>query len=105
MQHTISTPTQARALLRGLRLARGLSQAQLGELLGVNQKRIARIEADPAITSLDQIVRAVVALGGRVLIDDGSDLHALTTSAPAPAKTARRRPPDRRRPSSDKPTW
>jgi HTH-type transcriptional regulator/antitoxin HipB len=92
-------------VLRGLRQARGLSQTQLGQLLGVNQKRIARIEAAPQVTSFDQVVRFVSALGGRVLIDDAA---ATAPSASAPAKTiqkktGRRKPSDKA--TGDRETW
>ncbi len=70
MNYPIDTPAQARAVLRGLRHARGMSQAQVGELLGVSQKRVARIEAAPERTSLDQISKLVALLGGRFLIED-----------------------------------
>ena len=44
MNYPLDTPAQAQAVLKALRAAQGLSQAQVGELMGVNQKRIARIE-------------------------------------------------------------
>ena len=45
MNHPVSTPAQIRAVLPALRKHLGLTQAQLGALIGVSQKRIARIEA------------------------------------------------------------
>jgi len=51
-----------------------VSQASLGQTVGVNQKRIARIEAAPGVTSFDQISRIVTALGGRLAIESGGDL-------------------------------
>lgn len=71
MNYPIDTPTQARAVLRSLRQARGLSQAQAGQLLGVSQKRVARIESAPDRTSVAQVARLVALLGGRLVIDDG----------------------------------
>ena len=59
-------------MLRSLRQARGLTQAQLGQKLGVTQKRIARIEAAPEVTSFDQIARMVTAMGYRLMIEDAS---------------------------------
>lgn len=70
MDFPISTSGQLRAVLRALRKARGLSQADAGARIGVNQKRIARIEAAPGVTSFDQIARVVSALGGRLVIQD-----------------------------------
>jgi HTH-type transcriptional regulator/antitoxin HipB len=70
MNYPIDTPAQASAVLKALRSARGLSQAQLGELMGVNQKRIARIEAAPGRTSVAQVAKLVALLGGRLVISD-----------------------------------
>lgn len=83
MNYPIDTPTQAQAVLRALRRARGLSQAQVGQLLGVSQKRVARIEAAPDRTSLDQIAKLVSLLGGRVVIED------LNQPSPKNPKSAR----------------
>lgn len=71
MNYPVDTPAQARVVLKALRAARGLSQAQLGERLGVSQKRIARIEAAPERTSLAQMAKLVALLGGRLVIADG----------------------------------
>lgn len=72
MNYPVSTSSQLSAVLRGLRKTRALSQAQVGELLGVNQKRVARIENAPGVTSFDQIARLVSALGGRIVIEAAS---------------------------------
>ena len=67
--YAVETPQQLRTILRSLRQASGLTQAQLGERLGVTQKRIARIEAAPEVTAYDQIARMVTAMGYRLLIE------------------------------------
>ncbi len=71
MNYPLDTPTQAQAVIKALRAAKGLSQAQVGELMGVNQKRIARIESAPGSTSVAQVAKLVALLGGRLVIDDG----------------------------------
>lgn len=68
MRFPVDTPQQLRTVLRALRQSRRMTQMQLGERMGVNQKRIARIEAAPELTSFDQIARLVAALGGRLNI-------------------------------------
>jgi HTH-type transcriptional regulator / antitoxin HipB len=68
--YPVDTPQQLRAILRSLRQSRGLTQAQLGEMLGVNQKRIARIEAAPEVTAFDQIARMVAAMGYRLVVEE-----------------------------------
>lgn len=67
--YPVDTPQQLRTILRSLRQSRGLTQAQLGQRLGVSQKRIARIEAAPEVTAFDQIARMVSAMGGRLVIE------------------------------------
>lgn len=70
MNYPVSTPAQIRAVLPALRKHRGLTQAQLGALIGVSQKRIARIEADPAKTSFDQVSKLIVLLGGDLVVTE-----------------------------------
>jgi HTH-type transcriptional regulator/antitoxin HipB len=70
MNYPIQTSAQLRAILRALRKARGLTQEELGKRLGVNQRRIARIEAAPEKARFDQISRMVSLLGGRLVIED-----------------------------------
>jgi HTH-type transcriptional regulator/antitoxin HipB len=69
MNYPVTTSLQLRAVLRALRQTRGLSQAQVGQLLDVNQQRVAAIELAPSVTGFDQITRFVSALGGRVVIE------------------------------------
>ncbi|MBA3772660.1 MAG: helix-turn-helix transcriptional regulator [Ramlibacter sp.] len=68
--YPVDTPQQLRTILRTLRQSRGLTQAQLGQMLGVSQKRIARIEAAPEVTAFDQIARMVSAMGCRLVIEE-----------------------------------
>jgi HTH-type transcriptional regulator / antitoxin HipB len=69
MNYPVNTSVQLKAVLRGMRKSKSLSQLEAGHLLGVNQKRAARIESNPGVTSFDQITRLVAALGGRVVIE------------------------------------
>lgn len=68
--YSVNTPQQLRVILRSMRQASGLTQAQLGERIGVTQKRIARIEAAPEVTAFDQISRMVTAMGYRLMIEE-----------------------------------
>lgn len=83
--YPVDTPQQLRIILRTLRQSRGLTQAQLGRLLGVSQKRIARIEAAPERTAFDQVARMVSAMGGRLVMDDS---RAIRKSEPGSADDA-----------------
>jgi HTH-type transcriptional regulator / antitoxin HipB len=62
MDYAIQSPAQLSSHLRSLRKAKGLSQQQLGALLGVGQSRIARIENQPGSVSVDQFLTVLGAL-------------------------------------------
>lgn len=91
MQYPVDTPQQLRAVLRALRQSRRMTQLQVGERLGVNQKRVARIEAAPELTSFDQIARLVALLGGRLVIDATESADPVSAAPPrTPASRLRR---------------
>ena len=62
MDHPLSEPGQLRAHLRTLRKAKGLTHARLGAAIGVGQQRIADIEKNPAIVSVEQLFQLLTAL-------------------------------------------
>ena len=78
----VDTPQQLRIVLRSLRQTSGLTQTQLGERLGVSQKRIAQIEAAPEVTAFDQIARMVSAMGYRLVIEE-PPRHRIAEPGPA----------------------
>ncbi len=80
MNYPLRIPDQLRPHLRALRKRHGLTQAQLGALVGVKQARIAEIEANPGAVSLDQLARVLAALG--------ATLHLHAAEAPQPATGA-----------------
>ncbi|WP_029414012.1 helix-turn-helix domain-containing protein [Acidovorax radicis] len=74
MNFPVHFPSQLREHLRALRKARGLTQAALGKLLGVGQARIAEIENNPGVVSVDQLMKVLSALSvSMVLRDDSAD--------------------------------
>jgi HTH-type transcriptional regulator/antitoxin HipB len=77
MNYPLRIPDQLRPHLQALRKRRGLTQAQLGALVGVKQARIAEIEAHPGAVSLDQLMRLLAALGATL------HLHAAEATQPA----------------------
>jgi HTH-type transcriptional regulator/antitoxin HipB len=68
MDYPLKTADQLRPHLRALRRKRGLTQAQLGEAIGVTQARVVEIEAQPGVVSLQQILQVLQALGAGVVI-------------------------------------
>jgi HTH-type transcriptional regulator / antitoxin HipB len=93
MNYPVNASIQLRAVLRALRKSRNLTQAQVGDLLGVNQKRVARIENAPGLTSFDQIAKLVAALGARLVVE---------TPEPQPPAIAKR---TRKRGSANSTNW
>ena len=69
----LQTPAQLSNHLRSFRKARGLTQAALGELTGLDQTRIAKIERDPRLVSVGQLLKLLAVLQVRVLLEPGSD--------------------------------
>lgn len=100
MNYPVGTPTQLKAVLRALRKECQLSQADLGQLIGVNQKRIAKIEAAPGVTGFDQIARIVSVLGGRLVIQQESNAPAPEDRSSAPKRRSKTR-----RATQSAPTW
>lgn len=72
MDYPILLPDQLKSHLKSLRKARGLTQLQLGRLLGLGQVRIAEIEADPAAISVDQLFRVLSALNAGVVLRESA---------------------------------
>ena len=87
MSYLLQTPDQLAVHLRALRLAKGWSQKQLAEKLGLSQSRIARIERDPLSISVDQMLKVLSVLGASMRIQlDASRSNLMV--APAAQLTA-----------------
>jgi transcriptional regulator with XRE-family HTH domain len=63
-----------------LRILRGLTQAQLAELVGTRQSSIARLERGATPPNLSFLTRVAAALGARV------EVHLTPLDEPSPAK-------------------
>lgn len=72
MDYLIQTPAQLSAHLRSLRKAQGLTQAQLGSRVGLDQTRIAKIERNVRLVSVGQLLRILAVLGVRVVLQASS---------------------------------
>ncbi len=98
MDYPIQSPGQLSAHLRSLRKSRGLSQVQLGAVLGVGQARIARIERDPTAVSVEQFLALLGALGVQMVLRPNGP--GSVADAPADASSAKSVSPalTRRRP-------
>ncbi|WP_093557639.1 helix-turn-helix domain-containing protein [Pseudoduganella namucuonensis] len=75
---------QLRQHIKALRKARGLTQAQLGEMIGVSQARIAEIEANPGLVRFEQLMQLLSTLGVTIVLnEDLSTSHAPTIAGSA----------------------
>lgn len=80
--HPIVTASQLGTLLQGARKSRKLTQAQLGERLGLSQKRISELELAPGTLSVDQLLAICAQLGLQLVLQARSDTPpARSTSA------------------------
>ena len=70
MDYPIRFPDQIRQQLRALRKTKGLTQTQLGKLLGIGQVRIADIERDPSVVNVAQLFKLFTALDAHVVLRD-----------------------------------
>jgi HTH-type transcriptional regulator/antitoxin HipB len=68
MHSIIHSPAQLSIHLKSLRKSRGLTQAQLGALIGVKQTRMADIEKNPGAINVAQLMQVLHALDTRLLL-------------------------------------
>ena len=64
----VQTAQQLSSHLRSLRKRLGLTQAQLGMRLGVEQARIGKIERNPGSISVEQLLQLLAAIESELLI-------------------------------------
>lgn len=88
MDYPLRLAGQLREHLRALRKRGGLTQAQLGQRLGLGQVRIAEIEANPGLVSVDQLLRVLSALDATLVVRERGQ-PARAAPGPDEATTAR----------------
>lgn len=86
--YPVRFPDQLRQHLRALRRRHGLTQAQLGALIGVSQARVAEIEANPGLVNFEQLMKVLSVLGVSLTLQQEAAAPAATR---APAATASKR--------------
>jgi HTH-type transcriptional regulator / antitoxin HipB len=64
----LQTSQQLSSHIRSLRKRLGLTQAQLGTRLGVEQGRIGKIERNPGSISVDQLIQLLTVLEADIFI-------------------------------------
>jgi HTH-type transcriptional regulator/antitoxin HipB len=85
--YSVLTPAQLSVHIKSLRKARGLTQAQLGQRIGVKQARVADIEKNPGAVSLDQLLQVLHALDTRLLLADTQRYASAPSTVPPLARS------------------
>lgn len=68
--YKVTDSRTAGTILRALREARGLTQEELGRLLGISKARVSAIERDPSGVALAQVLSIVALLGARFVLEE-----------------------------------
>lgn len=87
MDYPIRTLQHLRPLLLGFRKRKGLTQADVAGLLGVTQQSYAKIEANPAVTSVERLFTILRLLGSEIVLIERADQEGLSSSVAKPAAT------------------
>jgi HTH-type transcriptional regulator/antitoxin HipB len=82
MDFPVALSEQLRPQLKALRKQRGLTQAQLGAMLGVSQARVVEIEANPGAVSLQQILQVLQLLGASLVVRTSPPSYSITATSP-----------------------
>lgn len=85
--YKLATCDQLPLLLKGLRHDRKLTQAELGEKLGMSQRMVAKLEAHPESASFARVFQALNAMGIDIVLRDRkakNDPSLATTSKASP---------------------
>lgn len=88
MDYPLRLANQLQAHLRALRKHDGLTQAQLGQKLGIGQVRVAEIEAKPGSVRIDQLIQLLAALGATLVLRHA---HGVSRGAPSTRGTKPKR--------------
>ncbi len=70
MDYPARTPEQLGAVIKGFRVAREITQSQLGTRTGLAQNAISEFERDPGKSSIRKLYRLLSALGLEVVVRD-----------------------------------
>ena len=78
MDYIVNFADQLKQHLRSLRKARGLTQTQLAQRLGVVQSRVAAIESKPETMSVEHLFKVLAVLDVQLVLRDEQHLFEAT---------------------------
>jgi len=100
VDYSVKTLSQLRPVLRGFRVAAGLTQANVAARLGITQQSYAQFEANPAAAGVERLFRVLRLLNvGITFNQDDAHVRSTPASPVAPAKIASKRAAPARKPS------
>jgi predicted XRE-type DNA-binding protein len=83
----LDTRVELAMAVRRQREAQNLSQKQLGAILKTSQPRVAKIERAASDVSMDQLIRAFTAVGGKIVVKTANAKAKKGQKMPARKKT------------------
>lgn len=90
MKSIVRTSGQLGPLLKQIRKSRRLSQARLGEMIGLSQERVSAIENHPEKVTFDKLLTILMALDAEIMVGPRTSLSS-GPSAASKAATAKPR--------------
>ena len=84
--HVLVNSTQLEPLLQGARKSLKMTQTQMGQRLGLSQRRVSELEREPGTLSVDQLLAICAQLGLRVILQ--SEMVEPIQTYPYPASQA-----------------
>ncbi len=76
MEYKIAIAQQLSSLLKSMRKQAGLTQKKLGEKLGVSQRRVAAIEANPESARFERILQMLSELDADLIVRERNSKDA-----------------------------
>lgn len=70
MQNVTITPQQLGQVLKAQRKAKGLTQKEAGQTVGLLPKSISKLELDPATASIESLFKLLSALGLELMVSE-----------------------------------
>jgi HTH-type transcriptional regulator/antitoxin HipB len=70
MQNVTITPQQLGQVLKAQRKAKGLTQMEAGQTVGLLPKSISKLELDPATASIESLFKLLSALGLELVVSE-----------------------------------
>lgn len=76
MKSVVRTSGQLGPLLKQIRKSKGLSQARLGEMIGLSQERVSAIENHPEKVTFDKLLTVLMVLDAEIVVGPRTSLSS-----------------------------